>query len=126
MLWVYPSTGRGTFRAADLLGPRLVGPAQRPVSLGDWDGNGVGDVLGVLPDGRAYVYPFNGKGAWRGGAPARDELPDLDDARRHPGTRAVFGLTSAGSGYMIRRYGTTTVRSTRVAPSPTGLSVYAG
>lgn len=33
--------------------------------VGDFDGDGLDDVLGVAADGHAYLYPTNGEGKWK-------------------------------------------------------------
>lgn len=125
-LYVYPGNGRGGFLPRRLYGTGW-GTMRDVVALGDWDGDRKGDILGVLRDGTAYVYPGNGRGGFRGGrvkiATPFDQWPTLVGL---PGTAAIFGLDSAGNGYMIRRHGTSTVRSTKVAPNFRGLEVYAG
>ena len=35
-------------------------------SVGDFDGDGLDDVLAVTATGSAYIYPTNGPGAWKG------------------------------------------------------------
>jgi hypothetical protein len=34
-------------------------------SVGDWDGDGMDDILAVSPGGTAFIYPTNGGGRWK-------------------------------------------------------------
>lgn len=125
-LWVYPSNGKGGFAARRSYGKGW-GSMRNVVSLGDWNGDGYGDILGVLRNGTAYVYPGNGRGGFRGGRiKLATNFRQWTTIVGLPGSKAVLGIDSAGNGYMVRRHGVSTVRSTKVAPSFRGLYVYAG
>lgn len=125
-LYVYLGNGRGGFSARRSLGTGW-GQMRDVISLGDWDGDGRADIMGVLRSGTAFVYPTNGRAAWRGGrtqiATNFSQWPTVVGL---PGSRAVFGVTSGGDGVMVRRYGLSTVRASQVAPNFRGLHVYGG
>lgn len=124
-LFIYVGNGSGGFDNRHSLGTGW-GHMRDVAAVGDWDGDGRADIMGVLRDGTAFVYPGNGRGGWRGGrtqiATNFSAWPTIVGL---PGSRAVFGVDASGNGFMIRRHGTSTVRSTPVAPNFRGLHVFA-
>lgn len=124
-LLLYPGNGKGGFAPRVSLG-RGWGTMRDVVALGDWDGNGTGDVLGIFRDGTAYVYQGNGSGRLVSRVRVATNFKAWSTVVGMPGVRAVLGIDGDGNGWMIRRHGTSTVRSTQVAPNFKGLLVYRG
>ncbi len=125
-LWVYEGNGKGGYSKRRSYGTGW-GTMADVVSLGDWDGDRKGDILGVTRDGTGYVYPGNGKGGFRGGrVRLHHDFGQWATLAGLPGTPALFAVDTAGNGWMIRRFGTSTVRAAKVAPNFRGLLVYGG
>lgn len=62
-LWLYPTTGKGTWGAARQIGNGWQSMNQL-FSPGDFTGDGKPDVLGRSSDGKLWLYRGNGKGGW--------------------------------------------------------------
>ena len=58
-LRIYPGDGRGGFGSSRVIGTGW-GDIAKIVGLGDWNGDGRMDVLGVTTGGTAIVYRWNG------------------------------------------------------------------
>jgi hypothetical protein len=62
-LWLYPTTGTGSFGTAKRIGTGW-GSMTAVFSPGDFDGSGKPDVLARRSDGKLVLYRGNGKGGW--------------------------------------------------------------
>lgn len=62
-LWLYPTTGRGTWGTARQIGNGW-GGFTSVSSAGDFDGNGTQDVLARTSTGALLLYRGNGRGGW--------------------------------------------------------------
>lgn len=65
-LWVYPTTGRGTWGTARQIGTGW-GAFTSVSSAGDFDGNGTSDVLARTATGSLVLYRADGRGGWISG-----------------------------------------------------------
>ncbi len=124
-LFLFHGNGKGSFGKRTLVGGGWGGMRQIVV-VGDWDGDRRGDVLGVQRDGTTRIYRGNGRGGFLGTTRLATNFKGWGTLAGMPGQRVLLGLDSAGNGTMIRRYGTSTVRTTKVTPNFRGLTVFGG
>lgn len=64
-LWLYPTTGRGSFKSASQVGSGWA-PMTAIFSPGDFNSDGKPDVLARKPTGELVLYRGDGKGGWLG------------------------------------------------------------
>lgn len=122
-VWLYRSYGNGGFAKAVKLASGWAG--SRVVGLGDWDGDKKADLLRVAPNGAGTLYRGTGRSGLASSLPLFGNY-GYATLVGLPGQRALFAVDAAGTGWMIRRYGASTVRVAKAAPNFRGLTVYAG
>lgn len=124
-LTLFRGTGTGSLTGRTVIG-RGWGGMRHVVALGDWDGDRLGDVLAVLPNGSAAIYRGNGRGGFLGATKLASSFGSWTTLVGMPGMKAVLGVDAKGNGTMIRRHGLTTVRTSPVTPNFRGLTVFGG
>lgn len=124
-LFLYRSTGTGGFRAAVRVG-RGFGVFTRLAGVGDWNGDGKADLIGVNASGTPTLFRGNGTGGFVTGSTRLAGSWGYRTLVGLPGARAVLAVDGAGAGYLIGAQGATGIRVTKVSPSFRGLTVFAG
>ncbi|HEX6916921.1 MAG TPA: hypothetical protein VF140_02515, partial [Phycicoccus sp.] len=112
---IYPGNGKGGFSTSRVIGTGW-GAIDKIVGVGDWDGNGGLDVLGVTTGGTAIVYRWIGTrlttlAVLGGGWDRFRSVTALGDATND--TRVdVLGVEADGRGTIVSSTGDPTVTGT--------------
>ncbi|MDO5627296.1 MAG: FG-GAP-like repeat-containing protein [Mobilicoccus sp.] len=123
-LMLYPGAGGGTFGRATQIGQGW-GVFSHVLAVGDWDGDGRPDIVGITPRGDAFLYRGTGRGGFHSGRVALGNASGYSRYVGMAGARGILAIRPDGRADMLR---STNNRFTahQVGPHFRGLHVHAG